>query len=65
MNNNNEKLTALWTILSNALPPIGFFLYFKYRSQFPKKARTALINGIIGIPIAIVGGYIFQNYILN
>ena len=66
MNNNiNDRLSTLWTILSNALPPIGFFLYFKYRNQYPKKAKTALINGFIGIPIAIIGGYLFQNYILK
>lgn len=65
MNNYNDKLPTLWTILSNAVPPIGFLLYFKHRNQFPKKARTALINGIIGIPIALIGGYLLQTYVLK
>jgi hypothetical protein len=62
---NKDKLSLGLTILSNALPPVGFYLYFKHRNQFPKKARKALLNGIIGIPIGIIGGYIFQNYILK
>ena len=60
-----DKLSKGQTMISNALPPVGFFLYFRYRKNYPQKARKALINAIIGVPIAIIGGYIFQNYILK
>lgn len=63
MIHSNDKLSFVWVILSNALPPIGFILYFKHRHQYPKKASTALINGLVGIPIGVIGGYILQNYI--
>lgn len=62
---NNDKLPMGLTILSNALPPVGFYLYYRFREAFPKKARTALINAILGIPIGLVGGYVLQTYILN
>ncbi|MEH6682728.1 MAG: hypothetical protein V7724_19450 [Sediminicola sp.] len=61
----NDKLQIGLMILSNALPPVGFYLYYRFRKAFPKKARTALINAILGIPIGIIGGYILQTYILN
>jgi len=60
-----EGLPFGFVILSNIIPPIGFYLYFKYRNQFPEKAKMALVNGIIGIPLGIIGGYILQNYILK
>lgn len=53
------------TILSNALPPVGFYLYYRFRKAFPKKARTALINAILGIPIGLIGGYVLQTYVMN
>jgi hypothetical protein len=62
---NNDKLPFGLIILSNALPPIGFYLSYRYRTAFPKKSRTALINAIIGIPIAIIGGYLLQTYFFN
>lgn len=61
----NDKLSVGLMILSNAIPPFGFYLYFKYRKLFPKKAKTALVNGIIGIPIGLIGGYILQNFVFN
>ncbi len=64
-NDTNDSLSIFWSILSNALPPIGFFLYLRHRYQFPKKAEKALTNALIGIPIGLIGGYILQNYILN
>jgi len=63
--NNKDNLSSLWFILSQALPPIGFFLYFKHRNQFPNKARKALTSAIIGVPIALIAGYILNNYILK
>jgi uncharacterized oxidoreductase len=60
-----EVLPFGLVILSNVIPPVGFYLYFKYRNQFPKKAKMALINGMIGIPLGIIGGHILQNYILK
>jgi hypothetical protein len=65
MKNNNDKLSRFWFIVSNALPPIGFFLYFKHRNQYPNKAKSALQSAAIGVPIALVGGYILNNYILK
>ena len=62
---NNDKLPIGLTILSNALPPVGFYLYYRFRKAFPKKARTALINAILGIPIGLIGGYALQTYFSN
>lgn len=62
---NNDKLPIGLTILSNALPPVGFYLYYRFNKEFPKKARTALINAVLGIPIGILGGYLLQTYIFN
>jgi hypothetical protein len=61
----NDKLPFGLTILSNALPPLGFYLSYRYKGNFPKKSRTALINAVLGIPIGLIGGYILQTYILN
>lgn len=68
MNNQkqvNDKLPLGLMILSNALPPIGFYLYYKFRGAFPKKSRTALMNAVMGIPIGMMGGYLLQTYIFN
>lgn len=62
---DTDKLPFGLTILSNALPPIGFYLNYRYRKEFPKKARTALINAIIGVPIGLIGGYVLQTNIFN
>lgn len=63
--NNKDKLSRLWFALSNAIPPIGFFLYFKHRRQYPNKAKKALSSAVIGVPVALIAGYIFNNYILK
>ncbi|WP_057939833.1 hypothetical protein [Algoriphagus resistens] len=60
-----DKLSIGLTILSNALPPVGFYLSYRYRTEFPKKSRAALINAIIGIPIGLIGGYLLQTYVFN
>lgn len=67
MKNDHKKdeLSRLWLILSNAIPPIGFFLYFHHRKQFPNKARKALASAAAGVPIAMALGYLFNNYILK
>lgn len=65
MKNNNDVLSGFWLAVSNAAPPIGFFLYFRHRAQYPNKAKRALISALIGIPIAIVAGYIMNTYILG
>ena len=62
---NNDRLPLGLTVMSNALPPVGFYLYYRFRKVFPKKARTALINAILGIPLGMIGGYVVQAYILN
>jgi RsiW-degrading membrane proteinase PrsW (M82 family) len=64
-NINNDDLSRFWLIVSNAVPPVGFYLYFKHRNQYPNKARKALQSAAIGVPIALVASYIFNNYILN
>lgn len=65
MKNNNDHLSRFWLAVSNAVPPIGFFLYFRHRAQHPNKAKRALISALIGIPIAILAGYVMNNYILG
>lgn len=64
-NSNEDHLSKFWFIVSNMIPPVGFFIYFKNRNEFPKKARKALISALTGIPIAIAAGYVMNNYILN
>ncbi len=64
-NNKKDELSRPWFILSNAVPPIGFILYFHHRKQFPNKARKALTSAAIGVPIAMVFGYLFNNYLLK
>ncbi len=61
----NDKLPFGLMVLSNALPPLGFYLSYRYRGKFPKKSRTALINALLGIPIGAIGGYLIQTYIFN
>jgi hypothetical protein len=65
MKDNKDQLSRLWLIISNALPPIGFFLYFRHRKTYPYKAKRALISATIGVPIALVGGYIMNIFVLN
>lgn len=62
---NTDELSKPWFILSNIVPPIGFFLYFKHRNQFPNKAKKALTGAIIGIPVGLVMKYLTDTYILN
>ncbi|MGV3461630.1 MAG: hypothetical protein ACO1N9_14370 [Flavobacterium sp.] len=64
MKNTNDNLSMPWFIISNAIPPVGFFLYFRHRKQYPNKAKRALTSAAIGVPIALVAGYIMQTYIL-
>lgn len=64
-NNSKDNLPKHWLMLSNMLPPVGFFLYFKYRNQSPQKARRALIGALTGIPIGILMGFILNTYILK
>lgn len=59
------SLSITWFMLSNALPPIGFFLYLKHRNQSPEKANRALWAGLAGIPIGIAAGYLFNTYIFQ
>ncbi|WP_300564782.1 hypothetical protein [Flavobacterium sp.] len=64
MNNqtqNNDKLSIGLTILSNVLPPVGFYLYYRFRKAFPKKARTALVSAIFGL----IAGYLLQTYVFS
>lgn len=64
-NNTKDNLPNGWFMLSNMLPPVGFFLYFKYRGQSPNKARKALIGAVTGIPIGLLMGFILNTYILK
>ncbi len=65
MKDNKDTLSGFWFVVSNALPPVGFFLYVKHRKTHPNKARRALTSAMIGVPIAIIGGYIMNTFILN
>ena len=63
--NHNDSLSKFWFMVSNAMPPVGFFLYFKYRKQYPNKAKRALTSAMIGIPLALIMGYIINTHILK
>ena len=65
MKDNKDNLSRFWFVVSNALPPVGFFLYFRHRKAHPNKAKSALISAMIGVPIAILGGYIMNTFVLN
>jgi len=65
MKNNNDNLSNFWLILSNTAPPVGIFLYFRHRKQYPNKAKKALVSALTGIPIAVLAGYIMNTYILS
>jgi len=64
-NSSTDRLSNFWFIISQMLPPIGFFLYLKYKNQFPNKAKKALTGAIVGIPVGMVMGYLFNNYIIS
>lgn len=64
-NNTQDSLSNGWFMLANMLPPVGFFLYFKYRNQFPNKAKKALTGAIVGVPVGIIMGYLMNTYIIN
>jgi len=61
----NDSLPKIWFLLSNVFPPIGIILYFKYRNQSPKKAKKALVIALISIPIGILMGFLFKNFIFS
>lgn len=67
MNNENNKdgLSRRLFLLSNAIPPVGIFLYFKHRKLYPAKASQALKGALLGIPPAIVIGHLMNTYIFN
>jgi hypothetical protein len=65
MKDNKDRLSRFWFVASNALPPIGFFLYFRHRKAHPNKAKKALTSAMIGVPIAIIGGYLMNTFVLN
>lgn len=65
MKDNTDNLSKFWFVVSNAVPPIGFYLYFRHRKAHPNKARKALTSAVIGVPIAILGGYIMNTFVLN
>ncbi|UOE50880.1 hypothetical protein MTO98_07290 [Mucilaginibacter sp. SMC90] len=62
---HNDSLSMFWFVVSNTMPPVGFFLYFKHRKQSPNKAKRALTSAMIGIPLASIMGYIINTYILK
>jgi len=64
-NHNTDQLKKHWFILSNIIPPIGFFLYFKHRKRYPNKANSALIGAIIGVPVGIIMKYIMDTFIFR
>lgn len=61
---DQDQLSRFWFFFSSAVPPIGFFLYFKHRVQYPAKAKSALISALLGVPIALLGGHIINTYLL-
>ena len=65
MKDNTDNLSRFWFVVSNAIPPIGFYLYFRHRKAHPNKAGKALTSATIGVPIAILAGYIMNTFVLN
>jgi hypothetical protein len=64
MEHTTDKLSKTWAMLANMLPPLGLYLYFRHRRHQPQKAKTALTNALIGIPVAVLMGYVMQNFVL-
>lgn len=62
---NNEKLAKHWALLSQMLPPLGIFLYFRHKNSFPQKSKTALKSALIGIPVGLAVNYLFFKFILK
>jgi len=60
-----DQLSKPLTMLSSIIPPIGFFLFVKYRKQFPEKAKKALGAGLIGIPIGLIMGKYIMPFFTN
>lgn len=58
-----DKLSQGGFMLSNILPPFGFFLYFKHRNQYPNKAKRALVGAMIGVPVALIMGFVMNTYV--
>lgn len=65
MKNTNDNLSRFWLITSNAMPPVGLFLYLRHRKNSPTKAQRALLSAAMGLPPAIVAGYLIETYILG
>lgn len=51
-----DELSKPLSIISSVLPPVGLVLYVVNRKEFPNRAKTALISGLIGIPIGLLMG---------
>jgi len=60
-----DELSKPLTIISSVIPPIGFILYFKYKKEFPNKAKKALGSGLIGVPIGFVMGKYVMPFLKN
>lgn len=65
MKDNKDHLSRFWFVISNAFPPLGFFLYFRHRKAHPNKAKRALISEMTGVPIAMLAGYTMNTFILK
>lgn len=64
INNNKDGWPGFWFIVSNALPPVRFFLYLRHGNQPPSPAEGSG-KVLIGAPQVIIGGYFMNTYILN
>jgi hypothetical protein len=65
MKNTNDDLSRFWLITSNAMPLVGLLLYLRHRKNAPNKAKRALLSAAMGLPPAIVAGYLMETYILG
>lgn len=59
------SILAVFILLLSMASFEQHFLYFRYRKSHPNRAKIALKSAMIGVPIAIPGGYIMNNFILN
>jgi len=54
----NDNLTFFWFVISNLIPFFGLYLFIKFKSKYPNKARLALVSSIIGSLIILVTIYL-------
>lgn len=60
-----DELSRSWFMVGNAMSPIGLFLYFKHGKQYRNRVKKALTSAMIGVPMALVMGYMINAHLLK